>query len=680
MSISDSFKDKRTNERSEERSETPLKRKPAIRTWHVGDRIRNRYEIHRILGGPGKSGMGIIYVCYDHEFKEAVALKTLQDSFLADRAAVERFKWEAEAWVWLEKHHNIVRAKYVQVIDGRPYVFLEYVVGDKQYGADLSGWIWGRGLQRGSEPHIPMILSFAIQFCHGMIHANNRFKELGKPFVHRDVKPQNIMVTSDKVLKVTDFGLVKTFAGPSGRILSTKVGDEPQDQLRLWQSGNICGTPPYMSPEQCLGNEDLDARSDIYAFGCVLYEMLIGRHVFDVEKAEEFIRHHIKTKPRFPISNKELDVVVMKCLEKERNKRYQSFEEMEEALSWLYRDLTGEVIQLPEAAALDGWELSNKGRSLANIGLLEEAITCYHEALKTDPRCVEAHNNLGHAYYEQGKLDEASKEYREALRMNPNFASAHNNLGRVYCDQEKLDEAIGEYREALRIDPYSAEVPNNLGVAYHKQGKLDEAIGEYREALRTNPYLASAHNNLGLVFYEQGKLDQAVREYRETLRIDPSFASAHNNLGLVFYEQGKLDQAVREYRETLRIDPSFASAHNNLGRVYRDQGKLDEAVREYWEALQTNPNFAEAHYNLGRVYLHHGKLDEAIREYREAVRIDPNFAQAHYNLSLVLEKTNKQDALNQWKTYVNIAQDIPSQRNWVRRAQGRIVDLEEELR
>jgi len=641
MGIFDSFKKKRPEEGSGEvRRETPRRgEETAPGRWQVGDRIQNRYEIHHILGGPGKSGMGIVYICYDHKYREAVAIKTFQDRFLVDRASIDRFKWEAETWVRLEKHYNIVQAKYADEIEGKPCIFLEYIVGDEQYGADLSSWIYLGGLHRNGKPDIPLILNFAIQFCHGMIHAEKKFQEIKKLFVHRDIKPQNIMVTRDRVVKVTDFGLVKASAEMEGDIPEITVGEGVHKMLSLSKSGAICGTVPYMSPEQCRGEKEIDIRSDVYAFGCTLYEMLTQKYLF----AGDFIYHHLKTIPQSPEVHKRLDGVVMKCLEKRPEHRYRDFGELEKALSSIYLDLTGEEVKEPEATALEAWELNNKGLSLAHLGLHQEAITCYREALGINPNYAEVHNNMGVAYSDQGKIDEAVREYREALRINPNLDKPHLNLGNAYSDQGKIDEAVREYREALSINPNDAMAHSNLGNAYKAQGKLDEAVRECREALSINPNYDAAHHNLGNAYKAQGKIDEAVREYREALRINPNYAMVHNNMGIAYSDQGKIDEAVREYREALRINPNYAEAHTNLGNAYSDQGKLDEAVREYREALRINPNYAEAHTNLGNAYSDQGKLDEAVREYREALRINPNDDYTHLNLGIVYSAQEKLD-------------------------------------
>jgi len=645
MDVFDSDQTKKIEESSKEvGEETPPQSSEAVSgRWQVGDKIENRYEIYHILGGPGKSGMGIVYICYDHEFKVPVALKTFQDKYFRERAAIDRFKWEAEAWVRLEKHYNIVQARYVDEIGGRPYIFMEYVVGDEQYGADLSGWIRRGGLKKEGRPDIPLILNFALQFCHGMIHAEGKFREMGKPFVHRDVTPRNIMVTKDRVVKVTDFGLVKAFAEMEQDIPSITVGDESHRRLSLTKSGDIFGTPPYMSPEQCRGEKDIDTRADIYSFGCVLYEMLTGRHVFDAQMPDEFINHHLNTIPRSPDAHRELDRVVLKCLEKERAKRYRDFGELEKNLSHLYYELTGEAVEPPGIIEMEASELSNKGISLANLGLHKEAIDCWQQALRLDPNFAKAHNNLGFAYTKQGRLDEAIGEFKEALKLNPNDAVAHNNLGVAYKDQGRLDEAIGESQEALRLNPNYAEAHNNLGIAYAKQWRHDEAIREFREALRLNPNLVEVHNNLGNAYNDQGRHDEAIGEYQEVLRLNPNDAEAHCNLGNAYGDLGRHDEAIGEYQEALRLDLNLAEAHYNLGLAYYERGRHDEAIGEYKEALRLNPSDAQAHYNLGAAYAEQGRLDEAIGEYGEAVRLNPSYAEAHNNLGNAYEDQGRHD-------------------------------------
>ena len=571
--------------------ETPARAQDfAFGKWQVGDRIENRYEIHHIRGGPGKSGMGIVYLCYDHEFEEPVAIKTLQERFLSDRAVIQRFKWEAEAWVRLERHPNIVQEKYVgsyseiEIMHGRtvdkPYIFLEYVVGDEQYGPDLTGWIWGRGLT------LALTLNFAIQFCHGMIHADNKFKEMGKPFVHRDIKPSNVMITKNKVVKITDFGLVKAFAESGEDISSMAVDDGFHQRPGLSKSGGICGTPPYMSPEQCRGEKDIDARSDIYSFGCLLYEMVTGKYVFNARTPEEFIYHHLKTVPKSPNVQKELDRVIMKCLEKDPGRRFRNFNELERVFSELYHRLTGETVKPSEGILLEDPELSNKAISLHNLGRSEEAITSLLKARRAHPNYSEINASLASIYQDQGRIDDAIREYREALRLDPDHTAAHNNLGQAYENDGRFDEAIREYKEALRLDPDDTAVHYALGLAYKNQGKLDDAIDAYKEFLKLSINDHEIHVNLALVYEDDGRLDEAVREYKEALRLDQDDNAVHYARGCIYLKHGKNDNAILEFKEALRLSPNDALAHYNLGLAYEGQLKSTEAVACFREFIR----------------------------------------------------------------------------------------------
>ena len=155
-----------------------------VKNWQIGDCLHDRWEIHNIMRG----GMGVIYVVYDHEWQTVFAAKTFRDEvFARSRLIAEHFHKEALIWINLDAHPNIAEARFVQDIQGKPFLFLEYVSG-----GDLSGWI---GTPRLTED-LPQVLRFAIQFCDGMTHA------LAKGIkAHRDIKPQNCLITQDRTLR-----------------------------------------------------------------------------------------------------------------------------------------------------------------------------------------------------------------------------------------------------------------------------------------------------------------------------------------------------------------------------------------------------------------------------------------------------------------------------------------------
>ena len=224
--------------------------------WQVGDKINNRYVIHQILSG----GMGIVYVCYDTKFNEMVVLKTMREQLMANEEMRKLFKREAYIWTQLDKHPYIVQAKSVELIEDRLFIRMEYIVPD-EFGRNTLTHYLDRTVSRNHLHNTLEWLKVGIEICQGMEFAYSKGID-----AHRDLKPDNIMITADQRVKITDFGLAKAFQdmevnGPDG------LGEENNSGLSLFMSKGrrICGTLPYMAPEQFDGYAD--KRSDIYAFG-----------------------------------------------------------------------------------------------------------------------------------------------------------------------------------------------------------------------------------------------------------------------------------------------------------------------------------------------------------------------------------------------------------------------------
>ena len=238
------------------------------RNWKIGDVIKKRWEIHRILCG----GMGSVFIVYDREWSEPFAVKTFHDALLASNPRVaERFAEEAHTWINLDVHENIAQAKFVQQIEGKPYLFLEYVSG-----GDLLAWMIKNRLRND----VPLIARFAIHFCDGMVHAISKGIH-----VHRDIKPQNCLITEDKVLKITDFGLAKAFDNiPVER---SKISPE-SIAIGVTQTGTAAGTCTHMAPEQFDDSKRVDTRADIYSFGITLFQMVTGVLPFNGKTWKEF--------------------------------------------------------------------------------------------------------------------------------------------------------------------------------------------------------------------------------------------------------------------------------------------------------------------------------------------------------------------------------------------------------
>jgi len=192
------------------------------------------------------------------------------------------------------------------------------------------------------------------------------------------------------------------------------------------------------------------------------------------------------------------------------------------------------------------------------------AESIWRTVLDVTPENPRAHNCLGSVLRAQGRVDEAISCFHQALRLKPDYASAYNNLGIALQSVGNSDEAVICIQRSLQIDPDYADGYYNLGKMFQLLGKLDDAAGNYRRAMQLNPGLIKAYNNLGIVLSEQGKADEAVKLFHQVLSMDPDYAEAHFNLGSVFQLQGNISEAENCYRRALQINPNFAPAAESL--------------------------------------------------------------------------------------------------------------------
>ncbi len=231
-----------------------------------------------------------------------------------------------------------------------------------------------------------------------------------------------------------------------------------------------------------------------------------------------------------------------------------------------------------------------------------------------------AKNSLGRALSQKGRVDEAITCFQEALQINPGYAPAHVSLGNVLLQMGRVDEAITHYQSALQIEANDAEAQVNLGIALFQKGRVDEAITCFQQALQIKPDYA-AHNNLGIAFLKKERVDEAIAEYQAALEINSDYAEAHNNLGNALVKKGKADEAIAQFQKALQINPAFAKAHNNLGKVLLQKGRVDEAILHCQSALQTSPNYTEARVNLGNALLLTGRVGDAITQFQKAIEL-----------------------------------------------------------
>ncbi len=434
-----------------------------MKRYKVGDLIGQQYKIERILGGEGESGRGTVFICSeDHNIH---ALKTLQNQFLSSEEMVNAFKREALAWVHLEKHPYIVRANYVINIDDRPFIVLDYVAPDRKGRNTLTHFL--------EEPlSMKRALKWSIQICYAMEYGESRGIS-----PHRDIKPDNIMITQEENVKITDYGLAVFF--DEGDIVGdwkdmAETGEIGLTFLRISKGEVVGGTVPWMASEQFEGKADI--RSDIYSFGIVLYQMANnGELPYILSSIEDFYFAH-KKQP-LPKLDSKLYPIIEKCCQKNPDDRYQNFKELRLEMEELYINDVGEMPPIPPKEKMfQAWEHNNKGVSYTELGFIDYAKEEFKKVLSLNPQSENAHNNLGFIYKKEGKLDKAIKLFKEALTIKPDFMNAHHNLAKVLVEKKLLNEAADEYRTILRMRP-------NLIIGHYNLAKALEAIEDYNNAI-----------------------------------------------------------------------------------------------------------------------------------------------------------------------------------------------------
>jgi serine/threonine protein kinase len=571
-------------------------KKPHAVSYKKGDFIGQELEVYDVLG---VGGFGVVYLVYSRGTKSVYALKTFRDEYLEDAQTRERFRKEAQIWIDLERHPYLVRAYFVDEISGRLFIALEYIAPDEHGLNSLEGYL------RYTPPDLAQSLRWSIQFCHGMEYAYSKGIR-----AHRDIKPANIMVSQDKAIKISDFGLAGVI-GTSKAISGIKLGIQ-KDRVGLscqTMEGTGFGTLTHMPPEQFNNAVSCDERSDIYSFGIVLYQMAtIGKLPFlatlprDNSEGESkrfwTQMYMLHSKAPLPKVNSPLFPVTQRCLEKESHRRYRSFKELRLDLEKLLKRETGEVLNPPELKELEVQEWNNKGLSLYNLGRFDEAILCYNKALEIDPRETIAWSNKGLSLHKLGRFDEA-----------------------ILC-----------YDKALEIDQSEAKTWYNKGLAEKQIHREQDAIYSFKQ------FIEHAH----------GQYSSEVEYARQQLR------------------------ELEDCDEATRLNPSDPTIYYNRGLAYYNLGQYEHAIKECDEAIQINHDYAYAYWVRGLAYYNLGQYERAIRDYNEAIRLNPNDAPIYSNLALALEYTNTRKALDAWEKYLQVAKDNPAEKDRIMMAHQRI--------
>lgn len=560
--------------------------------FQVGDFVGDTLQITGLLG---EGGFGVVYRALSHAARTVYALKTIRDELLRDEAARALFRKEAQIWVDLQSHPHLVRLHFVSEFNQRLFLAMEYVAPDRHGLNSLEGYL------RRRPPKLAESLRWAIQFCHGMEYALSRGVRC-----HRDVKPANILL-ADGVVKISDFGIAGLAAVPDAAGPAAGAGAAGHTQ-----AGDVFGTPTHMPPEQFVSAASCDERSDVYAFGVVLYQMATGGALPFAPPPlppgpEAGLRlwlslRQLHTGAPVPRLDSPLGPVVARCLAKAPSDRYPGFAALRGELEGLLRQAGGESVAVPQVRGAEAHELSNRGLSLAQLGRVDEALEHYGRALEAavdDAQAARIRNNRGNLLRKRGRLDEATAELRRALELDPSYPAPLVNLGLVHVEAGQLGEAVACFRKALELDAADSMAWQSLGVALSRAGRTEEALRCHEKAIEFDPRDAESWFSKGLDLGALGRREESLPCFEQALALDPRHVKAWMARGVALGDLGRAEQALQAFDEALRLDPSDPQCWYNRANVHVQAGDFDQALQGFRRATELAPDFALGWNNRG---------------------------------------------------------------------------------
>jgi len=386
--------------------------------WNKGDTILNLYEVKDSLG---EGGMGKVHKVYHRGWRIDLAVKRPKEEALERAGGKEDFIKEAETWIDLGLHPNIVTCYYVRKLGGIPLIFIEYMEG-----GSLADWI-----RQGKLTELKDMLDVAIQFAWGLNYSHEQViykDEKEEKLVHKDVKPDNVLLTEDRIVKVTDFGLSKARGGM---------------------------TIPYRSPEQAIAIE-LTLKTDIYSFAVSILEMFIGERTWEYGEAaplilDEYIKGSIDIKYNIAKMPEELINLLKRCFQEDPQARPKDMLEISNTLQDIYQNeiKTFYFRKHPKELKLLSDSLNNKALSLLDLGNYEEAIKVFNQALETDTYHPNATYNLGLLLWRSGQMTDDSlvKRMREVSTSHSGDWLPFYLLGQIHLERADLKEAVNVLEE-----------------------------------------------------------------------------------------------------------------------------------------------------------------------------------------------------------------------------------------
>ncbi|MFC2169814.1 protein kinase [Acidobacteriota bacterium] len=610
----------------------------------------DRYEIIEELG---TGGMGKVYRVEDTKVKEEIALKLIKPEISSDKKTIDRFRNELKVARKI-RHENVSGMYDLGDAEGIHFITMEYISG-----GDLKSFI-----KRSKKLTVETAISIARQICDGLTAAHN----LG--VVHRDLKPSNIMIDKAGNARIMDFGIARS-------ITSKGITDR----------GVMIGTPEYFSPEQA-ETKEVDHRSDIYSLGVILYEMVTGQRPFEGETALSVARKHADEIPRDPKELNpqipdDLNIVIMKCLEKDKEERYQSAVELRSelenvekcihtnsrvihkrklktkstvGLKWKNIFIFSGAFILVASLVIGGLYLFvGPGDSMDSIAVLP------FENVNADPEMEYLSDGItesvinklsqlpglkkviarGSVFLYKGKKTDPQAVGKE-LDVDVVLMSQLNQLG----DELSISVELIDVKDNKHI--WGNKYKRDLSEIFAVEEEISNSITENLQMRLTNEELERiskryTKNTEAYMTYLKGKfywnkrtkegLERSIEYFKDAIKEDSTYAVAQCALAVSYINLGAwgvlapkvaFARAREAIMKALELDDLLAEAHAALAGVKSDfEWDWEGAEKGFKRAIELNPSYASAHQWYGEYLAYMGRFDEAIAEFERAQELDP---------------------------------------------------------
>ncbi len=580
--------------------------------------------------------MGEVFLAHDTKLERNVAIKMLPAKSIDDPHARRRLFREAKVVATLD-HPNICGIHEVNQDGDCVFIVMQYVEGDT-----LATRLAAAPLRQED------VLDVGIQVAEALSEAHSH------GIIHRDIKPQNVIITPRGQVKVLDFGLA--------RINVAETADpDAKTETQLTEEGLIVGTVAYMSPEQLKG-QTIDGRSDVFSLGVLLYECATGKPPFTGNSKMEISSKVLQVEPRSPSQLNPgippaLENIILKAMAKDADERYQSSEAILNDLRRLRESLSGATELFPSVTRegspprpATGIRAALRSRSV-QIALIAIPVLILGVwlALRLWRPAPYQPNAAAKGYYDKGvdaihagTYFQASKTLKQAVELDPQYAPAHARLAEAYLEISNTEQATREVLESLSL-------ANRRAVSVSDKMQLDAidstvrrdfpaAIINYQKLLGQAPAAdkANAYVSLGRAYERSEQINQAIENYSKATELDPQSAGAYLRLGIAYSRRRDVPNAENAFQRAEEIYQVLTNHEGAVevvlqrGLLFYAAGKLADAKSEYEKALnmvksqENNYQLTRAQLGLSLVYRDEGNVDRAKEFAAEAIRVAQN--------------------------------------------------------